>query len=73
MADPTDLFAYDEIARLLKRDIELAVVTESQLLRDASTASTAAPRRSPAWRRNCTADLGDGAVDFGDARRRRRA
>ena len=29
MADPTDLFAYDEIARFLKRDIQLAVVTES--------------------------------------------
>ena len=32
MADPTDLAAYDEIARLVKRDIELAVVAESQLL-----------------------------------------
>ncbi len=33
MADPTDLTAYDEIARLLKRDIDLAVVTETELLR----------------------------------------
>ena len=32
MADPTDLFAYDEIARVLKREIELAVVTETLLL-----------------------------------------
>ncbi len=32
MADPTDLFAYDEISRVLKRDIELAVVGESTLL-----------------------------------------
>ncbi len=32
MADPTDLNAYDEISRLLKREIELAVVAESQLL-----------------------------------------
>ena len=32
MADPTDLFAYDEIARLLKRDINLAVVNETLLL-----------------------------------------
>ena len=32
MADPTDLIAYDEIARILKRDIEIAVITESQLL-----------------------------------------
>jgi MSHA biogenesis protein MshE len=32
MADPTDLFAYDEIGRLLHTDIQLAAVTESQLL-----------------------------------------
>jgi MSHA biogenesis protein MshE len=33
MADPTDLMAYDGIATALKRNIELAVVTESDLLR----------------------------------------
>ncbi len=32
MADPTDLFAYDEVAKVLKRDIQLAVVNESLLL-----------------------------------------
>jgi MSHA biogenesis protein MshE len=32
MVDPTDLFAYDEIARLLRKEIELAVVLESELL-----------------------------------------
>jgi MSHA biogenesis protein MshE len=32
MADPTDLFAYDEVTRFLKRDIQLAVVTESLLV-----------------------------------------
>ncbi len=32
MADPTDLPAYDELTRILKRDIEQAVVAESQLL-----------------------------------------
>jgi len=32
MADPTDLNAYDEVSRLIKREIELAVVAESQLL-----------------------------------------
>ena len=30
--DPTDLQAYDDILRLLHRDLELAVVAESQLL-----------------------------------------
>ena len=33
MADPTDLTAYDELVRVLKRDIELAVVSETELLR----------------------------------------
>jgi len=33
LADPTDIFAYDEIARLLKRPIQLAVVRESEVLR----------------------------------------
>ena len=32
MADPTDLFAYDEIARTLKRDLELVLVNENQVL-----------------------------------------
>ena len=31
-ADPTDLQAFDELTRLLRRDIDLAVVAESQLL-----------------------------------------
>jgi hypothetical protein len=32
MSDPTDLFAYDEIARLVKKNIELAVVNETEVL-----------------------------------------
>jgi MSHA biogenesis protein MshE len=32
VSDPTDLFAYDEIARLLKKAIELAVVNETEVL-----------------------------------------
>nr|MDA8110270.1 ATPase, T2SS/T4P/T4SS family [Betaproteobacteria bacterium] len=32
MSDPTDLYAYDEIARQLKRDIETAVVSEATLV-----------------------------------------
>jgi len=32
MADPTDLFAYDELTRLLKKDIEAAVVAEGDVL-----------------------------------------
>jgi MSHA biogenesis protein MshE len=33
MADPTDLFAYDEMAAALKRPIRLALVKEAELLR----------------------------------------
>jgi len=33
MADPTDIFSYDEICRLLKRPIRQAVVSESELIR----------------------------------------
>ncbi|MBP6900999.1 MAG: type II/IV secretion system protein [Burkholderiaceae bacterium] len=32
MADPTDLAAYDEVGRITRRDLDLVVVAESQLL-----------------------------------------
>lgn len=32
MVDPTDLFAYDELARILQQDVEVALVRESELL-----------------------------------------
>jgi hypothetical protein len=32
VSDPTDLFAYDEIARLVKKGVELAVVNETEVL-----------------------------------------
>jgi len=32
MADPTDLFAYDELGRILRKEIEIAVVSEVLLL-----------------------------------------
>ena len=38
MADPTDLFAYDEISRLLNRKISLAVVREADVLSTIDTA-----------------------------------
>jgi MSHA biogenesis protein MshE len=33
MADPTDLTAYDELARILKRDLEIVVVTGAEVVR----------------------------------------
>jgi MSHA biogenesis protein MshE len=63
MADPSDLFAYDEIVRVLKRDISLAVVQESALLqvvdrtyRHTSDISNLALELEQ--------DLGDSAMDF---------
>jgi MSHA biogenesis protein MshE len=65
MADPTDLFAYDELSRVLKREIELAVVTETQLLgvidrvyrRTGEMAGLA---------KELTDELGDVPIEFGE-------
>ncbi len=64
MADPTDLFAYDEISRTVKRAIELAVVNESELL----AAIDRIYRRTEEitdFARELEQDLGDTVVDFG--------
>jgi MSHA biogenesis protein MshE len=64
MADPLDLFAYDEITRLLKRDILIAAVPESQL----ALACDRLYRRTEeisGLARALEKDLGD-AVDFGE-------
>jgi MSHA biogenesis protein MshE len=63
MADPTDLFAFDEIARLLKRDIELVLVNENQVLETIDRIY----RRTDLitdLARELGADVGE-AVDFG--------
>jgi MSHA biogenesis protein MshE len=64
MSDPTDLFAYDEIARLLKTTVELAVVNESEVLQ----AIDRIFRRTDDitdLARELEQDVGDSAVDFG--------
>ncbi|PHV31575.1 MSHA biogenesis protein MshE [Janthinobacterium sp. BJB312] len=64
MSDPTDLFAYDEIARLVKRQIELAVVNETEVL----AAIDRIYRRTEdisTLTRELEQDLGDVSVDFG--------
>ncbi|RBA25732.1 GspE/PulE family protein [Herminiimonas fonticola] len=64
MADPTDLFAYDEISRSLKRDLELAVINESELLH----AIDRIYRRTEEitdFARELEEDLSDGPVEFG--------
>ncbi|MES2017245.1 MAG: GspE/PulE family protein [Pseudomonadota bacterium] len=64
LSDPTDLFAYDEISRLVKRNIELAVVNETEVL----AAIDRIYRRTDDitdFARELEQDLGDSFVDFG--------
>ena len=64
LSDPTDLFAYDEISRLVKRNIELAVDNETEVL----AAIDRIDRRTDEitdFARELEQDLGDSFVDFG--------
>lgn len=64
MADPLDLFAYDELARILKRNVAIAAVPESHL----SGAFDRLYRRTEeisGLARALEKDIGD-AVDFGE-------
>ena len=63
--DPTDLQAYDELARVLRRDLDLAVVTESQLLALVDRVYQRTAEIS-GLAKELTADLGDVPVEFGD-------
>jgi MSHA biogenesis protein MshE len=64
VSDPTDLFAYDEISKLLKQDLELAVVNESEVL---SVIDRTYRRTDDITdlARELEQELGDTAVDFG--------
>ena len=64
MADPTDLAAYDEIARIVKREIEIAVVTETQLLAVVDRIYRRTSEIS-GLAQELQAELGDETVDFG--------
>lgn len=64
MADPTDLFAYDEIARLLRRKIELAVVNESDVLEVVDRVYRSGVDITD-LARELEEDLGDSSIDFG--------
>lgn len=64
MTDPTDLFAYDEISRILRRDIDLAVVTEGQLLETVDRVYRRTEEIS-GLARELSEDLGDTYIDFG--------
>jgi len=63
MADPTDLFAYDEITRFLKREIQLAVVTETLLLQTIDRVYRRTEEIS-GLAQELGQELGDGGIDF---------
>ena len=64
MTDPTDLASFDEITRLLKRDIDLAVVTEGQLL-EVIDRVYRRTEEITGLAKELSEDLGDTVVDFG--------
>jgi len=65
LSDPTDLQAYDEITRVTRREIDLAVVTESQLL---ATIDRVYHRgeQITGLAKELTAELGDIPIEFGE-------
>ena len=63
MADPTDLFAYDEISRFLKRDIQLAVVTESLLVQTIDRVYRRTEQIT-GLAQELGQEIGDGGIDF---------
>ncbi len=64
MADPTDLFAYDEISRITKRNISLAVVNEQELLQ-AIDRMYRRTEEITVLARELEQELGNEVIDFG--------
>ena len=62
MVDPTDLFAYDELSRLLKQDLVQAVVSDSQLTQSIDRLYRRTEQIS-SLARELRADLGE-TIDF---------
>jgi len=65
LVDPTDLQVYDDICRLVRREIDLAVVTESQLLSIVDRFYRRTEEIS-GFAKELTAELSQTTVDFGD-------
>jgi len=64
MADPTDLFAYDELGRILQKDLEVAVVGEAALLQTVDRVYRRTEEIS-GLAKELERDVGDSYVDFG--------
>ncbi|MHB8849301.1 MAG: GspE/PulE family protein, partial [Burkholderiales bacterium] len=63
MADPTDLVVYDEIARIVKNNIELAVINENELLQTIDRVYRKTDEITD-LARELGQDLGDSYIDF---------
>ena len=63
MADATDLMVYDEISRIVKNNIELAVVNENELLQTIDRIYRKTDEITD-LARELEHDLGDGYIDF---------
>lgn len=64
MSDPTDLFAFDELTRVLKRDLELAVVNEALLVQTIDRVYRRTEEIS-GLARELEQDMGESYIDFG--------
>ncbi len=64
MADPTDLFAYDELGRILQKDVEVAVVGEVALLQSVDRVYRRTEEIT-GLAKQLERDVGDSYVDFG--------
>jgi MSHA biogenesis protein MshE len=64
MVDPADLFAFDEIARIAQRNIDVVVVAEGQLLASLGNYYRHTNEMS-GLARELSDDLGDSYIDFG--------
>ena len=64
MADPTDLFAYDELSKQLKREIELAVVNEGLMLETIDRLYRRTEEISD-LAKELGEEIGDTVIDFG--------
>jgi MSHA biogenesis protein MshE len=63
MADPTDIFAYDELTRLLQRPVRLAVVREETLLRTIDTVYRRTEEISD-FAEQLSSELGESDIDL---------
>ena len=69
MADPTDLNAYDEVTRLTRREIDLAVVAEGGVFADQARKGVARDYRQTAWVGTVTLDGATAQLRANAARR----